>query len=259
MGYRDLLAGRGDVHVWFVELTADIDTVEACTHCLSEEEKVRASRFRMEHLSTDFVLSHGALRALLGCYLDTSPERIVFAQGPRGKPRVSYPGAELKFNMAHAGRFAAYALGVDCEVGIDIEAIRPMPDQESVVRRFFSREECEDWLAFDIAERNEAFFRCWTRKEAFIKALGEGLSKPLDSFRVSLLPEAPAASVYVAGDPAATAKWSLHSLVPAEGYVAALAVPMPQCHVSIFPRLTATDLLNSTAGPGAFPPPAESL
>ncbi len=156
--------------------------------------------------------------------------------------------------MAHSGKFAAYAFAVGCELGVDIEQLRPVRDQEDIVRRFFSPEECAEWLDLDLSQRDEAFFRCWTGKEAYIKALGDGLSMPLDSFRVSLRPGVPASLIHAAGDPAATAKWSLFSLAPAEGYIGALALPERARVMSILPRLTVDAVLELVSRPDPFPP-----
>ena len=182
-----MLPDQREVHVWFVELAAAAASVEACSRNLCPKERERASRFRFEHLKAAFTLSRGILRVLLGRYLATEPDRVRFAYGPRGKPRLAFPETALEFNLAHSGRFAAYAFAVGCELGVDIEEVRQGGDQESFMRaEFFSREEREEWLGLDPSQRAEAFFRCWTRKEAYIKALGDGLSMPLDSFQVSL-------------------------------------------------------------------------
>ncbi len=242
----------GEIHVWFVELTAEMSAVETCFRALSAEESTRASQFRSEHLRTDFVLSHGVLRALLGRYLALSSDRVTFVRGPQGKPRVAFPETELQFNMAHSGRLAAYAVASGCELGIDIEKVRPLNDQEGIVRRFFSVEECEEWLRLGGSERDEAFFRCWTRKEALLKALGDGLSRPLDSFRVSL-GLAPIL-MHVAGDASAAARWSLYSLSPAEGYVCTLALPERRCNVSVFQKMSVPGLLTLAAGSDVWPP-----
>jgi len=146
MERRDTLPEQGEVHVWFVELAAGAASVEACFHCLSADERERASRFCFEHLRTYFTLSKGILRVLLGRYLSMAPARIGFAAGPRGKPRLTDPETQLEFNLAHSGNFAAYAFAVGCQVGVDIEEVRPVPDQEGIVRRFFSPEECAEWL-----------------------------------------------------------------------------------------------------------------
>jgi 4'-phosphopantetheinyl transferase len=254
MELSDTLPDQREVHVWFVELAASAASVEACFRSLSADERERASRFRFEHLKTAFTLSRGILRVLLGSYLAIEPDRVRFAYEPRGKPRVAFPDTPLEFNLAHSGKFATYAFAVGCELGVDIEEVRPARDQESIVRRFFSREEREEWLELDLSQRDEAFFRCWTRKEAYIKALGDGLSMPLDSFRMSLRQGVPAALIYAAGDPTAASKWSLCSLAPADGYIGSLAVPERTRSVRVLPRLTAAAVLELVSCPGRFPP-----
>lgn len=253
MELRDTLPDQREVHVWFVELAPSSVSVEACFHSLSADERERASRFRFEHLKTAFTLSRGILRVLLGRYLAVEPDRIRFGYGTRGKPRLAFPETPLEFNLAHSGRFLAVAFALGCELGVDIEEVRPVRDEESIVRRFFSREESQEWLELDRSQRDEAFFRCWTRKEAYIKALGDGLSMPLDSFRVSLRPGVPASLIHAAGD-AAASKWSLCSLAPADGYVGSLALPECARTVRIVPCLTADAVLELVRDPGPFPP-----
>lgn len=254
MGPRDTLPDRREVHVWFLEFAAEGASVESCFRSLSSDERERALRFRFEHLRTAFTLSRGILRFLMGRYLAIEPDRIRFDYGARGKPRLAFPDVALEFNLAHSARLAAYAFAVGCELGVDIEEVRPIPDQESIVRRFFSPEECEEWLALDGSQRSEAFFRCWTRKEAYIKALGDGLSMPLDSFRVSLRPGVPASLMHAAGNAAAASQWSITSLAPADGYLGALALPERDRTVRSWLRLTADDMLKLVRDPGAFPP-----
>lgn len=254
MELLDRLPGEREVHVWIVKLEAGETSTGAYSRSLSEEETQRASQFRYEHLRQDFTLSRGVLRALLGRYLAIEPSRIRFSYGPRGKPRVAFPDTPLEFNVAHSGRFASYAFAVGCELGLDIEEVRPMTDQEGIVRQFFSPEECAEWLELEPAQRDEAFYRCWTSKEAYIKALGDGLSMPLDSFRVSVRPGVPAELIHAAGDPDAANRWALHSLVPAEGYSGTLAVPERERSVRIVPRLTAEAVLRLVSGPDLFPP-----
>lgn len=249
MELRDTLPDPGEVHVWFAELAPSDACVEACFRHLSADERERASRFRVEHLKTAFTLSRAILRVLMGRYLAIEPDRIRFVYGTRGKPRVAFPETPLKFNLAHSGSFAAYAFAVGCEVGVDIEEVRPVPDQENIVRRFFSAEECEEWLELEPSQRDYAFFRCWTRKEAYIKALGDGLSIPLDSFRVSLQPGVPPRLIHAAGESTPASRWSLCSLAPAEGYVGSLALPARARTVRILPRLRADALLELVRDP----------
>jgi 4'-phosphopantetheinyl transferase len=243
MGLLDTLPGQREVHVWFVELAASAASVEACRRSLSADESERASRFCSERLGTAFTLSRGVLRVLLGRYLAVEADCIRFAYGSRGKPRLSFPETPLEFNLAHSGRWAAYAFAVGCQLGVDIEEVRPIANQEEIVRRSFSPEEYEEWLGLDPSRRDQAFFRCWTRKEAYIKALGDGLSVPLDSFRVSLGSGVPASLIHADGDPAAAARWSLCSLAPVAGYVGSLAFPERGRTVRTLPRLTADAVL----------------
>jgi 4'-phosphopantetheinyl transferase len=235
------LPDSGDVHVWFVELTASAAALATYSNWLSPDEGERASRFRFEHLRSDFTLSRGILRLLLGHYLAAEPGRIRFEYGQQGKPAVADPASSLVFNLSHSGAFAAYAFAVECTVGLDVEEVRPMHDAESIVRRFFSPEECQEWLDIPASERDEAFFRCWTRKEAYIKAIGDGLSMPLNSFSVSVQSGKAESLVRSAGESYTT--WLLHSLQPAEGYVGALAVPAAGCSVRVLPCLSAQSLL----------------
>ena len=252
-----LLPSQSECHVWFVELAPSSNSVDACFRSLSADERERASRFRFEHLSTAFALCRGVLRVLLGRYLAIEPDLIRFAYGPRGKPKLAFPDTPLEFNLAHSGRFAVYAFAVGCEVGVDIEEVRPLQDQEGIVRRFFSPEECEEWLELDPSQRNEAFFRCWTRKESYIKALGDGLYMPLDSFQVSLRPGVPASLIQATGDVAAADRWLLCSLAPADGYAGSLALPERARTVRMVPRLTVNAVLQLARDPGPFPPATE--
>jgi 4'-phosphopantetheinyl transferase len=248
-----------EVHVWFVELALDPASAETCSGILSADERERASRFRFERTESAFTLSRGILRALLGRYLAIEPDRVRFAYEARGKPRLAFPESSLQFNLAHSGEFAAYAFASGCAVGVDIEKVRTVPEQESIVRRFFAHEECEEWLDLEAAQRDGAFYLCWTRKEAYIKALGGGLSIPLDSFRVSLRPGAPASPIHATGDPAAASGWSLYSLSPADGYIASLAVPEGKRRVRIVPRMTAAEVLESVNGALPFPPASKEF
>lgn len=254
MEFRNRLPDHDEIHVWFVDLEASLSSVDECFDSLSADERERASQFRFEGLRRAFTLSRGVLRALLGRYLAIAPDRVAFAYGPGGKPRLDMPASPLDFNLAHSGKVAVFAFGAGGELGADIEAVRPIPDQEGIVRRFFSREEYEEWLAIDVSRRDEAFFFCWTRKEAFIKALGEGLSMPLDSFRVSLRAEERTSLVHSAGHPALARRWQLCSLAPFDGYVCSLAVPGSAHTVSVLPTFTVGNVLELTSGLSSFPP-----
>ncbi|HWB97409.1 MAG TPA: 4'-phosphopantetheinyl transferase superfamily protein [Bryobacteraceae bacterium] len=212
--------------MWSVLLTATEATTDRLFATLSPDERDRAARFHFNLHRHRFVLSRGLLRVLLARYLDTDPAALVFGYGPQGKPEL--PGSGLCFNVSHSGNLAAHALVPDptgsLELGIDVESIRTVSHSDAVARRFFCPAEWQEIETLPPAERADAFFRCWTRKEAYVKALGGGLSVPLDRFQVSLLPGHPARLISLDGDPVRASEWSLYHLDPAEGYTGALAV-----------------------------------
>jgi 4'-phosphopantetheinyl transferase len=207
----------GSVHIWTLRMGQAGGGFE---RVLSAEELERAGRFRMEHLRREYVLSTGALRMLAGRYAGVAPERLVWRTGPRGKPFLA---GDLQFNISHSGGLAVLAFTRGSEIGVDVERIRPVEDLAGIAVRNFCREEAEELLALPAWERERAFFSCWTRKEAYIKATGEGLSVPLDRFRVALLPGERVRFVHIGGDAAAAGGWQLHDLALAPGYAGALA------------------------------------
>jgi len=217
---------RGEVHVWRARLLQPAAVVRALWQTLAPDECRRAERFRFEHDRERFVVGRGRLRAILGCYLDINPGRISFCYNPYGKPALSgeLGDANIHFNLSHAGDLALYAFAPSSAVGVDIEQQRAEVADLAIAERFFSPREFAALRALPDAARSQAFFNCWTRKEAYIKARGEGLSLPLEQFSVSLTPGAPAELLDVAADQRERTRWSLRALAPGPGYVAALAV-----------------------------------
>lgn len=207
--------------------------VERAVEILSPDERERADRFRFPRLRSDFALSRALLRILLARHTGRAPLDITFRYGPQGKPSLE-PEQGIRFNLAHSGGLAVYAFTRDRDVGIDIEQARPMPDLEQIASRFFSTAEYLDLTALHGAERTSAFFDCWVRKEAYIKAVGGGLSIPLDSFRVSLAPARRAALLEVTDAPAEAPEWSLLAFSPEPGYHGAIAIRerQPRVHIS---------------------------
>jgi 4'-phosphopantetheinyl transferase len=205
---------------------------------LSDDERDRASRFVFDHLRRAYVAARGALRVQLGRYLHTDPASIVFAYGANGKPRLASGG--LHFNLSHSAGIAVYAFTWGCEVGVDVERTRAIEDSADIARRFFCQEEALELERLGPEARDVGFFQCWTRKEAYIKALGEGLAAPLDSFRVTLTPGVPAQFVDIGGRQEETARWNLHDLRLAPGFAAALAYAGMPRSVTVIP-LTAID------------------
>ncbi len=155
-----------------------------------------------------------------------APDHLRFYYGPQGKPKLDKEtaGEALRFNVTHTQGLALYAVANGREVGIDVERIRPELVDGDFAERFFSPREVAALRMLPVGLRPEAFFNCWTRKEAYAKARGDGLSLPLKQFDVSLAPREPAALLSTKGDPLEAARWSLSALHPGPGYVAALAV-----------------------------------
>jgi 4'-phosphopantetheinyl transferase len=155
--------------------------------------------------------------------VDASKIRLVY--GLFGKPSIAWPKSDIAFNLSHANNIALCAVARGMSVGIDLEQIRPMTELTDLVSRFFSAEEISDFRELPRDLREYAFFSCWTRKEAYVKAVGFGLAIPLNSFQVSLCPGQPPVLVHIGGNRLAAKSWSLHHFEPRIGVVAALAYP----------------------------------
>jgi 4'-phosphopantetheinyl transferase len=222
---RAFFLDRRHVHVWMFEFSAGTDALETLRAQLSEEELERAGRFYFAHLRVSYVIAHGVLRCLLASYLGARPRELQFSYNQQGKPRLAQENCDLRFNLSHSGAMAAVAVAAGCELGVDVEQIRAMEDMFGIARRFFSAAECEDLEAVREMERETAFFDCWTRKEAYIKAIGGGLSIPLDSFRVTLRAgEPPRLLSNREGD---AERWNFWELEPGAGYRGAVAYSGP--------------------------------
>jgi 4'-phosphopantetheinyl transferase len=212
----------GDVDVWYVDLAVDAATVARHAAGLTEEERARAGRFKFEPDTRRFVLARAALRSVLGGYLGMAPATLEFLFGDHGKPALAGAHAALGFNLSHSGEMALVAVGWERAVGVDVEQWRELSDLDALARRVFAPPERAVLGALAEAERPPAFFRCWTRKEAFIKATGRGLAQPLDRFVVSITATERARFLDIEGDPAALARWTLHDLRVPAGYAGAL-------------------------------------
>ena len=208
----------GTVHVWATSLDDLSET--ASRGLLSADERERADRFHFERDRRRFVTARGLLRVLLGRYLDVDPADLLFGYGPRGKPFLA--GAALRFNVSHSSGLALLAFTRERELGIDVERERSMTEWEDIARHYFSAREGAELRSLPAQEREAAFFRCWTRKEAFIKATGDGLSRPLDAFDVTV--GRPARLLRVLGEPEGARRFRLEDLRPAPGFAAALAI-----------------------------------
>ena len=218
--------GEADVALWLVRLTAATPALIDGAQTLSLAEHAAGARFKSPILQTRFLQRRVALRAILAGYLGVPAAELLFTENEFGKPALhaSLASTGLSFNSSHSGPVAVIAVGKSRRIGIDVEAVRPIKDAEKIAARFFSSQESTALTALDPDDRNAGFLHCWTRKEAVIKALGGGLSIPLDSFAVSLQPHQPAAILaWSIPDPVAAA-WRIYHLEPTDGYVGALMI-----------------------------------
>lgn len=213
--------GSNEVHVWRAYLDVDSAAQERLSVLLSSAEQERAARFAFARDRNRFAVARAILRRLLGGYLREPPQDVVLENLAYGKPIVAATSRipSLRFNLSHSHQFALFAFCLEHEVGIDIEKIRPQVAFEGIENRYFSPDERAELEILPHDLRPEGFFLCWTRKEAYVKARGEGLKVPLESFSVSLTPGKPA--VLRSSD---EQRWSLYSLVPATGFVAAFVI-----------------------------------
>jgi 4'-phosphopantetheinyl transferase len=233
--------GRDDIHLWRGRLAVDESVRVGLAAALSDDERERAGRFRFDPDRNRYVVARGMLRHVLGRYLDDRPERLRFHYGPQGKPVLQrehslvrepslvpeQSGPALDFNVSHSGELAVLAVGRGRRVGVDVEKVRVNIAAEKIAERFFSHNEVRSLRSLRSDERDRGFFRCWTRKEAYVKACGEGLQIALDSFDVTLAPGLPAR--FIRGvDPS----WQLVSFTAAPGYPGALAYDGAPAQVS---------------------------
>ena len=204
------------------ELSAQIPRLASW---LAEDETLRANRYHFDSGRRTSMVSRGGLRWLLSRYLNCDPAAIRFTYSEYGRPILAFPSAsEMRFSVSHSGDLVVYAFGRGFEIGIDVERMRPMKHAAGVARRFFSEREQRSFGAAGPDRQLQAFFTCWTRKEAYIKATGVGLSTPLDQFSVGVLPEEATAILEIEGSTEKASAWELHDLEMETGYAGALAV-----------------------------------
>jgi 4'-phosphopantetheinyl transferase len=213
-----------EIHVWRALLDVKESQRNDLLRTLSAEERQRTERFRFQRDREHFVTSRGFLRAVLARYLRTEPKRIRFRESRYGKPEIEEKGswAPLQFSVSHSQGLALYAVACRRNVGVDVEKVRSV-DHAKIAGRFFSRGEISALLALPSELQREAFYDCWTRKEAFVKARGEGLSLGLNQFEVSLGPGQECSLLKTAWDEAEPARWSIRALRPSPGYAGAIA------------------------------------
>ena len=215
---------RGPIDVWSASLEPPRPLRGHLAGYLSPDERKRAVRYVFPRHRERFIAGRAFLRLLLAQYLGTDAGDLTFRYGPHGKPALADDQDGLQFNLAHCGSLAVCALARGgAELGVDVERLRPIPDANDVARSSFSPNEVAELESVEGPARLQAFYNAWTRKEAFLKALGDGLARPLDSFDVTLKPDDPPRILRTTGDPEEAERFSLHALEPEAGYVAAVA------------------------------------
>ena len=226
---REISLGADDVHVWMSTLEFDDDTISRLSLWLSDDERQRADRFRHQRHRDKFIAGRAMMRGVLSRYVDRLPATIEFEYLPHGKPQLAAAQREvgLEFNLSHSGNIALCAVTGGTTVGVDVEHMRELRDMQGLANRFFSTAEAEQLQDEREDERLASFFRCWTRKEAYVKAIGQGITCPLDSFAVSLSAGDPPRLVHIDQDASIASKWSMVTINPADHYVGALAVAGP--------------------------------
>jgi 4'-phosphopantetheinyl transferase len=218
-GPERLALEKDEVHVWRAFLDCGAAVLHQFEGTLATDEKDRARRFIFQPDRNSYIAARGILRELLGRYLNRGPGEIEFDYGTQGKPALRNESSQrtVRFNVSHSQGMALFAFAMGRQVGVDVELVRPDFASEKIAERFFSAEEAMELRSLPPAALDEGFFLCWTRKEAYIKARGEGLQIPLRSFHVSLKPGEPARL-----QAADSSRWSLRSLRPDPRYVGAL-------------------------------------
>ncbi len=215
----------GHIHIWRAWLTQPTPVIHGMAELLSDDEKARAQRLKFERDRLKFIIGRGVLRQILSRYLPVQAEEILFTYGPQGKPALAARQAQtVQFNLAHSRNLAIYAVARQQSVGVDVEYIRRLEDMAQMAARFFSPRENAAFQMLPEKDKPAGFFNCWTRKEAWLKACGDGLTRPLDQFDVTLTPGDPAQLLTVRNAPTEAARWQLQAFQPAPNYVAALAM-----------------------------------
>lgn len=220
----------GGVDVWCLDLGLAAGCAEAAAGVLSAEETTRAGRFHFEHDRTRYILTRGYLRSLLADYLKRQPAELGLALDAHGKPFLQEDGeaggsGRIHFNVSHSGGQALLAFCRDGEVGVDIEGAREETEWEGLAERFFSSREVEDLKSLKVEDRKPAFLRCWTRKEAYVKAKGLGLSLGLDSFAVSVKADEAACLKWCQEGEEERRRWQMWGLPVPEGFTGAVVGP----------------------------------
>jgi 4'-phosphopantetheinyl transferase len=227
--------GAIDVHVWAVSLEPPAGFIPRCAAILSPDETERATHFRFDKHRNRFIVGRAILRSLLGRYLDCPPRQLEFVYGLHGKPALAGHFAEaLHYNLAHSEDLLLVAVTRIGAIGVDVEQIRAVSEADDLVERFFSPRENGLFKILSANEKNIAFFNLWTRKEAWLKATGEGIAHSLNRVEVTFLPGESAELLALPQHSDSNSNWVLRELIPAAGFIGALALPNLRFTISRF-------------------------
>lgn len=226
------------IHIVRVRLDLPQEQILELMHGLSEEERIRAERFRFDEPRSRFVACRSTLREILGHCYGITPGAIVFGYGAHGKPEIvantESPRPDVQFNISHSGVWGLIAVTIGAVVGVDIEEYDSRAELLRLSERFFAASEAAELTNLPATKQQAGFYRGWTSKEAYIKATGRGMSLPLSSFRVTIDPDRPASLISVMDQPNEPARWTVHSFDVAPNYAAAVMVAQPHCRVELW-------------------------
>jgi len=215
--------GDRDVHVWHLPLSINDMRLEQCLQVLAMEETERAAKFAFPYLRQRYIAAHGMLRLILGGVLNRDPASLRFRTGDHGKPFLV--GGRLHFNLSHSNEQGLLAVTRMTGIGVDIEGMSRKVDTRGIAERFFSESEAAELFALDDDARRHGFFNLWTRKEAWLKATGIGISEGLNKVEFNCRPGDPARLLRIHGRSEAAKRWHVRTFsTPAAGFVGSLAI-----------------------------------
>lgn len=222
----DFTLSEKEVHIWRAALDLPDETAQELKEKLSIDEQVKAECFRFERDRKRFIARHGILRMILGCYLGVQASELQFYNGKNGKPSLSdaFGNRIIHFNMSHSGGLALYGFTRDRQIGVDVECVRDIPEMLGIAKQIFSTGENQVFGSLGEKEKKKAFFDWWTRKEAFVKATGDGLSQALDKIDVTLMEDEVAGVIRIERGSKTAPHWFIQDLHPASGVVGAFAI-----------------------------------
>lgn len=222
----DLELRDDEIHIWFSYLDKTINELYHFSQMLSIDERMRMGRFHRDEDKKRFIVRHGILRKIFGGYIGVEPNDLQFYYDKKGKPSLleNLGRGSVQFNLSHSNGVAIFAFTRNHDIGVDIEYIREIPEMDKIVRRFFSEKENEAFRLLPDSQKRAAFFKGWTSKEAFVKALGDGLTRPLYNFDVSLSPNKSGELLKIDGDSNEAHQWSIQYLEPLPDFACAFAI-----------------------------------